>query len=311
LLNAVARRGLPNLIEATVIPAVMFFVVVKTINAPVAMAAVLVWAYVAILRRVVRAIPIPAILVLATLGLTVRTLVGLVSGSTFAYFIQPIATTVALAVLFLGSVVIGRPVIARLAHDFCPLARGGGSPGGAPAVRRADSALGRRTHRARGHHVRDVGQHASGDVRGVQDSDLPGSDHRRDRHHDPVGVARRAERAPGVRVRRALSGSFRSAPARVASFVGVYVTHFQLFMTRIAPMSEWSFLTNHARVLLCIARDPGIRLRDIAATLGITERTAFGVVADLTEAGYVIKERDGRRNRYEVQHHLPVGGTDE
>jgi hypothetical protein len=122
LLNAVARRGLPNLIEATVIPAVMFFVVVKTINAPVAMAAVLVWAYVAILRRVVRAIPIPAILVLATLGLTVRTLVGRVSGSTFAYFIQPIATTVALAVLFLGSVVIRRPVIARLAHDFCPLA---------------------------------------------------------------------------------------------------------------------------------------------------------------------------------------------
>ena len=58
-------------------------------------------------------------------------------------------------------------------------------------------------------------------------------------------------------------------------------------------------------------RDPGVRLRDIASTLGITERTAFGVVADLTEAGYVIKERDGRRNRYEVQHHLPLVGTDE
>ena len=71
-------------------------------------------------------------------------------------------------------------------------------------------------------------------------------------------------------------------------------------------MVEWSFLTNHARVLLCIARDPGVRLRDIAATLGITERTAFGVVADLADAGYVIKERDGRRNRYEVQHHLPL-----
>lgn len=71
-------------------------------------------------------------------------------------------------------------------------------------------------------------------------------------------------------------------------------------------MAEWSFLTNHARVLLCIARDPGVRLRDIAATLGITERTAFAVVADLTDAGYVIKERDGRRNRYEVQHHLPL-----
>jgi hypothetical protein len=122
LLYAVARRGLPNLVEATVIPAVMFFFIVKTINAPVAMAAVLVWAYVAILRRVVRGTPIPAILLLATLGLTVRTLVGIVSGSTFAYFIQPVATTVALAVVFLGSVVIGRPVIARLAHDFCPIA---------------------------------------------------------------------------------------------------------------------------------------------------------------------------------------------
>ena len=71
-------------------------------------------------------------------------------------------------------------------------------------------------------------------------------------------------------------------------------------------MAEWSFLTNHARVLLCIARDPGVRLRDIAATLGITERTAFGVVADLTDAGYVIKKRDGRRNRYEIQHQLPL-----
>ena len=71
-------------------------------------------------------------------------------------------------------------------------------------------------------------------------------------------------------------------------------------------MAEWSFLTKHARVLLCIAHDPGVRLRDIAATLGITERTVFGVVTDLTNAGYVIKERDGRRNRYTVQHHLPL-----
>jgi intracellular septation protein A len=122
LLSAVARRGVPNLVEATVIPAVMFFVAVKTINVPVAMAAVLVWAYVAILRRVVRGTKVPAILLLATLGLTIRTLVGLASGSTFAYFVQPIATTVALAVVFVGSVVIGRPIVGRLAHDFCPLA---------------------------------------------------------------------------------------------------------------------------------------------------------------------------------------------
>jgi hypothetical protein len=97
------------------------------------MAAVLVWAYASILRRVLVGSRIPAILVLATLGLTVRTLVGLVSGSTFAYFIQPIATTVALAVVFLGSVAIGRPVIARLAHDFCPIAP---EVAGRPAVSR-------------------------------------------------------------------------------------------------------------------------------------------------------------------------------
>lgn len=71
-------------------------------------------------------------------------------------------------------------------------------------------------------------------------------------------------------------------------------------------MGDWSFLTSHARALVCIARDPGIRLRDIADTLGVTERRAFGIVSDLTEGGYVIKEKDGRRNRYRIQHHLPL-----
>lgn len=68
----------------------------------------------------------------------------------------------------------------------------------------------------------------------------------------------------------------------------------------------WTFLTNHARVLLCISRDPGIRLRDIADNLGITERSAYGIVIDLAEAGYIVKEKDGRRNRYEIQAHLPL-----
>ena len=71
-------------------------------------------------------------------------------------------------------------------------------------------------------------------------------------------------------------------------------------------MASWSFLTNHARVLLCIAHDPGARLRDIAASLGITERSAHGIVTDLAEAGYVIRQKDGRRNRYRIQAHLPV-----
>jgi DNA-binding transcriptional ArsR family regulator len=69
---------------------------------------------------------------------------------------------------------------------------------------------------------------------------------------------------------------------------------------------SWTFLTNHARVLLCIAHDRGIRLRDIAARLDITERTAYGIVTDLTQAGYIVKQKDGRRNRYEIQAHLPL-----
>lgn len=74
-------------------------------------------------------------------------------------------------------------------------------------------------------------------------------------------------------------------------------------------VADWSFLTNHGRALVCITHDPGVRLRDIATTLGITERTAYGIIVDLTEAGYVVKDRDGRRNRYRVQARLPLRGA--
>ena len=74
-------------------------------------------------------------------------------------------------------------------------------------------------------------------------------------------------------------------------------------------MAKWSFLTNHAQALVCIARDPGVRLREIADVLGVTERRAFGIVNDLTEAGYVVKDKDGRRNRYRIQSHLPLRVT--
>jgi predicted ArsR family transcriptional regulator len=73
---------------------------------------------------------------------------------------------------------------------------------------------------------------------------------------------------------------------------------------------DWSFLTNHARVLLCISHDPGVRLREIAERVGVTERTAYGIVTDLTAAGYVVKQKDGRRNRYQIQAHLPLPETD-
>ncbi len=71
-------------------------------------------------------------------------------------------------------------------------------------------------------------------------------------------------------------------------------------------VGNWTFLTNHARVLLCIAHDPEARLRDIAASLGITERSAYGIITDLTEAGYIAKQKAGRRNRYQIQAHLPL-----
>ena len=71
-------------------------------------------------------------------------------------------------------------------------------------------------------------------------------------------------------------------------------------------MESWNFLTNHARVLLCIARDPGVRLRDLAAGLGITERSAHGIVGDLAAAGYLVKHKQGLRNRYQIQAHLPL-----
>jgi MarR family len=75
---------------------------------------------------------------------------------------------------------------------------------------------------------------------------------------------------------------------------------------KLPRVESWGFLTNHARVLLCIARDPGVRLRDVAAGLGITERSAHAIIADLTGAGYVVKHKRGRRNHYQIQAHLPL-----
>ncbi|AKL64723.1 MarR family transcriptional regulator [Streptomyces goshikiensis] len=62
----------------------------------------------------------------------------------------------------------------------------------------------------------------------------------------------------------------------------------------------WTFLTNHARVLVAISRDPGVRLRDVAAACELTERTVQSIVADLEADGYLTRSRDGRRNRYEI-----------
>ncbi len=71
-------------------------------------------------------------------------------------------------------------------------------------------------------------------------------------------------------------------------------------------MPEWTFFTNHAHVLLCVARDPDIRIRDIATAVGITERAAQRIVADLVDAGYLERSREGRRNRYHLHPEQPL-----
>ena len=77
-------------------------------------------------------------------------------------------------------------------------------------------------------------------------------------------------------------------------------------MSNEPARSSWTFLTNHAHVLNCIAEDPDVRLRDVAQRVGITERAAQLIVADLVEAGYLTRTRVGRRNRYEVHRHVPL-----
>jgi len=121
VLLAVGRRSLPHLLEATLIPAALFYVSMLVLGVGAAMVIVLGWTFGAVFRRLLFGQRIPGVLLLATIGLTVRTIVGVLSGSAFMYFVQPVATTVVLAGVFLGSVLIGKPLIARLASDFCPM----------------------------------------------------------------------------------------------------------------------------------------------------------------------------------------------
>ena len=120
VLKMVGRRSLPSLIEATIIPSILFYAFLVTVGPASAMLAALTWAYGSVLRRLVSRQRIPGVLQLAVAGLTVRTVVGLLSG-TFMYFLQPVATTLALSLVFLGSLWWGRPMIARMASDFCPI----------------------------------------------------------------------------------------------------------------------------------------------------------------------------------------------
>jgi hypothetical protein len=118
---AVARRGGPKLLEATVIPAVLFYSCLVWGSLDLAYITAVVWMYGCVLRRVAMRQAIPGILILGAVGISVRTVVAAGSGSSFVYFIQPILVTVVTGGVFLLSLVVGRPLIERIAGDFWPI----------------------------------------------------------------------------------------------------------------------------------------------------------------------------------------------
>jgi hypothetical protein len=132
-LRALARHALPNLIEASLIPLVVFYGALWLVGVWGGLVAALAWSYTAIVRRLVTRKPVPGLLVLGAVGLTARTVVAALSGSVFVYFLQPTLTTTLIAGAFLASVPAGRPIAERLAGDFCPLPP---SFLGSPPVRR-------------------------------------------------------------------------------------------------------------------------------------------------------------------------------
>ena len=121
VLRVVVHRSRRHVIEASVIPAVLFYGALVGIGLHAAYLGVLAWSYGAFAVRVARGREVPALLVFTMIGISVRTVVAIISGSSFVYFMQPVLSTVAMSLVFLGSVVIGRPLIASLAHEFWPL----------------------------------------------------------------------------------------------------------------------------------------------------------------------------------------------
>jgi len=119
---AVARRLFPYIVEATIIPTALFYALLVVGDMRWALAGALAWSYGAIVRRALGGRPVPGLLILATVGITVRTIVYLLSNNDFIYFVGPILRTTLTGLVFAASVVFGRPLIARFAGDFCPLA---------------------------------------------------------------------------------------------------------------------------------------------------------------------------------------------
>ena len=119
--RAVARHALPQLVESTIGPAALFYVILTLLGLRGALLATLAWTYLALARRLLTRRHLPGMLLIATGLLTLRTATALATGSGFVYFLQPTVGTFLVATAFLISVPIGKPLAERLAKDFCPL----------------------------------------------------------------------------------------------------------------------------------------------------------------------------------------------
>lgn len=118
---AVVRRSAPRLVEASLIPTALFYCGLVLVGVGAAYAAALIWLYAAAGSRIVRHRPVPPLLVLGAIGVTVRTTVSIASGSTFVYFAQPVLGSLVAGCVFLLSVAVGRPMVQALALEFWPL----------------------------------------------------------------------------------------------------------------------------------------------------------------------------------------------
>jgi hypothetical protein len=114
------RRAVPHVLEANVVPGLLLMFLVSFVNLHAAMLAALAWAFVAVGRRLVRRQQVSVILALATFGLSVRTVIAFSSGDAVIYFLQPMITNASVGLALAASVLLGRPLVSRLAHDFCP-----------------------------------------------------------------------------------------------------------------------------------------------------------------------------------------------
>jgi len=116
-----ARHALPQLLESTLIPLVVFYAVLWTMGVWGALIGALVWSYAALVRRLITGREVPGMLILGVLGLTVRTAISVATGSVFVYFLQPTIGLVVLSAAFLLSLMSGVPLAQRLAADFIPM----------------------------------------------------------------------------------------------------------------------------------------------------------------------------------------------